>query len=172
MVYEPKLKPLFYILCIVLCALVILGWYFVYAMSTDVIMMEDEPMPSDMKAVLTGMFSFIIGTWSLSLVTVIIQAVRGYAYSLDETGICNTCMGIMIFSLIIVIPVKCIPYTAIADFSLNMGEPVAKINKKDVEVSFLLRPFVRGEYYFLYRLSCTNVDKLKERISRQSRVFC
>lgn len=172
MIYEPKLKPVFYILCILLCALVVFGWYAIYFLNTNVIMMEDVPMSSDMRTIMTVLLSVIVGTWTFSLVTAVTQAVRGYAYSLDETGICNTLMGIMIFSLIIVIPIKCIPYTAIAEFTTKDGEPVAKVRRKEVVVPFILRPFVRGEYFFLYRLSRTDFDELKGHISRHRKEIC
>ena len=166
MLYEPKLKPIFYILCVLLCALVVFGWYGVYFLNANEIMMEGEPISSDLKSFVTALFSVIVGSWTLSLFTVVRQAIRGYAFSLDETGICNTCMGIMVFSFIIIIPVSCIPYSAILYLSEKDGEPVVRVKKREVVLPFVLRPFVRSEYFFLYRLCGAKADELKGRLEK------
>ena len=97
---KAKFSIKFYIVAILLLAMVIFGWYGIYFLNANEILTEDNTaMDSDYKLIFTVLFSLIVSTWSLSLVTVIRQMILGCAFRIDEKGIHDTATGIVIFHL-------------------------------------------------------------------------
>ncbi len=148
MVVKPKLNLKYYVVTLLLLLIVVLAWYGIYFISANEVMMEEEPMDEGTKSLIAVLLSVIALSWSVSLATMIRQIVLGYGFIMDETGIRNTATAVMVFSLIFVIPIKRIPYSAITKLTEEDGIPTAKLNKAKLIVAPVLRPFARGEYHF------------------------
>ena len=104
---KAKLSLKFYIVACFLVGAVVLGWYGIYFLNANEILMEDNsPMDSGTKLIFTILMSVIVLSWSFSLVTVIRQMILGSAFRIDENGIHNTSTVIMVFAFIFVIDRK------------------------------------------------------------------
>ena len=159
--FKAKLSFKFYIIALILLAMVLFAWEAIYFLNTNEIMMEDEPMDPQTKSVATIFISAIISTWTLSLFTVIRQIVLGYAFYMDENGIHNTATGLILFSLILVMPIKCISYDAILDIVENKNDLCIKIDKSKVQTFPIFKPFIRGEYHFFSALKTVKTKEVK-----------
>lgn len=156
--FQAKLSFKFYIIAILLFAIVLFGWYGTYSIATSEVVIG---MNSKTKSFLILLFCLIIGTWTLSLFTVIRQGIMGYAYYMDKNGIHSTATGIIVFSLIFVIPVGCIPYDAILEVIEQEKDLYIKIDKSKINVSPILKPFVRSEYHFFSAMTTVKLNETK-----------
>lgn len=152
-----KLRLLYYVAMLFLAAAVaLLGYFLPYWVTNDILLEDNTPMPTEQKTLITVVFVIVLLSWTVSLIVMIVQAVRGYLFTADATGITHTLQAMILFALIIVIPVRKIPREAIESFSEKDGHLQARLKKKEIDVFPLFRPFVQKTYHFGYRF--TNVD--------------
>lgn len=157
MMVHAKLRPLYYVAMLFLAAAVaLLGYFLPYWVTNDILLEDNTPMPTEQKTLITVVFVIVLLSWTVSLIVMIVQAVRGYLFTADATGITHTLQAMILFALIIVIPVRKIPREAIESFSEKDGHLQARLKKKEIDVFPLFRPFVQKTYHFGYRF--TNVD--------------
>ena len=160
---KTKLSAKFYFLAVLLLGIVILGWYGVYFLNANEILMEDDrPMDVNTKKWLTVAMCLIVSSWTLSLLTVIRQIFLGYAFYMDESGICSTSSIMVLLAFVFVVPVKRIPYDAIEWVGEDNGLFLIKINKSKIEVFPIFRPLVRKEYYFFSGLTKEKTEIIRE----------
>jgi len=160
---KTKLSAKFYFLAVLLLGIVILGWYGVYFLNANEILMEDDsPMDLNTKKWLTVAMCLIVSSWTLSLLTVIRQIFLGYAFYMDESGICSTSSIMVLLAFVFVVPVKRIPYDAIEWVGEENGLFLIKINKSKIEVFPIFRPLVRKEYYFFSGLTKEKTEIIRE----------
>ena len=157
MMVHAKLRLLYYVAMLFLAAAVaLLGYFLPYWVTNDILLEDNTPMPTEQKTLITVVFVIVLLSWTVSLIVMIVQAVRGYLFTADATGITHTLQAMILFALIIVIPVRKIPREAIESFSEKDGHLQARLKKKEIDVFPLFRPFVQKTYHFGYRF--TNVD--------------
>lgn len=149
MVFKAELNKKFYIVSVVLFGVAAFAWYAIYFLNTQEILMEDgTPMGADSRGLFSLLLAIVGTSWTLSLVTVIRQAFRGYAFYMDEMGIHATATGLILFTLILIVPVRCIPYRAIKSVRWEEGILCLSFDKKEIDISPILRPFARREFRF------------------------
>ena len=162
---KTKLSAKFYFLAVLLLGIVILGWYGIYFLNANEILLEDDsPMDLNTKKWLTVAMCLIVSSWTLSLLTVIRQIFLGYAFCMDESGICSTSSIMVLLAFVFVVPVKRIPYDAIEWVGEENGLFLIKINKSKIEVFPIFRPLVRKEYYFFSGLTKEKTEIIREKL--------
>lgn len=82
-------------------------------------------------------FSLVCVVCFSSVLVLIRQVVKfsNTAFSVDKEGIHDTFVGIVFFALIIILPVRHIPWSAVREIKEENGNTHIKINKKDVVAS-------------------------------------
>lgn len=151
MKFYAKLNSQFYVAALFLLLLVLIGWYGIYFLNANQILMEDNtPMDAGTKLIFSVILGIVVVSWTLSLFTMIRQMVRGYAFSMDSGGIYKTVTFWQVLAFVFVIPVKEIPRDAIESFSDNKdtGAVELAINKSKLDMSPILRPFASKKYRF------------------------
>ncbi len=165
--FKGELNLKFYIVSLILAVFTAIGWYGVYFLNVNEILMEDNtPMTAETKILFTVLLCIILLSWSISLITLIRQAVLNFAFSIDESGIHNTASAIMIFAFIFVIPVKNIPYSAIKKISYEEGILTLTLDKSQIDVLPLLRPFVSKRYRLFSGFTCQKQLEIEENLKR------
>ena len=160
---KAKLNPKFYIITVLLFCIVVFGWYGIYILNANEILIEDSsPMDSGTKMILTVFMSVIVLSWSVSLLTLIRQIIIGHAFYMDEEGIHTTATAIMVLAFIFVVPVKRIPYEAIQQISKEKEILTIRIDKSKIQVIPILKPFVRKEYHFFPGFTKEKAENIKE----------
>ena len=88
MEFKAKLNIKFYVVSILLLGIVVLGWYGLYFLISNEILMEDNvPMDNRMKLLLIVITAAAVLSWTFSLFAVIRQALLGYAFMIDKENI-------------------------------------------------------------------------------------
>ena len=163
MSFTAKLNLKFYIISALLFLLVAIGWYGIYFLNTNEILLEDGAvLENDAKIIFSIIIAIIVLSWTLSFITLVRQAVLGFAFVLDSQGINYTATAINILAFIFVVPIKRIPYNAIKGITDEDGLLTLSIDKKKLDVFFLFRPFVRKKYHLF---SGFTVDSKEEIIN-------
>ena len=84
MKFKAKLNLKFYIVSILLLGIVALGWYGVYFLNANEILMEDNtPMDSQTKMLFIIAIGAVVLSWTFSFFTLIRQVLLGYAFVID-----------------------------------------------------------------------------------------
>ena len=145
--FKAKLSLKFYIVSFFLLGIVAFGWYGIYFLNTNEILMEDNtPMDIQIKIILTIAIGAAVLSWTFSLFTLIRQAIFGYAFMIDENGIHTTATAINLLAFIFVIPIKTIPFSAIKKVSEDNGVLTLYIDKTKIDIIPILRTFARKKY--------------------------
>ena len=161
-----KLSLKFYIVTIILIGLVLFGWYALYFLNTNEILMgDDTPMDFGTKMAYTIASSIILLSWSLSAVTLIRQIILGVAFRMDENGIHDTATGINILAFLFIVPVKTITFEAIEELTEENGVLMIKIDKSKIRTFPLLKPFVRKRYFFFSGFTKETTSNIKNKIT-------
>lgn len=151
MEFKGRLNLKFYIVSVMLLIITIIGWYGVFFLNTNEILMEDNlPMDSQTKMVFSIAESLIVISWTLSLFTILRQIVKGKAFSIDKEGVHSTSSAVIILAFIFVVPIKKIPYSAIEKITKEEGILTLYLDKSKVEINPLLRVFTRNKYRLFY----------------------
>ena len=164
---KAKLSLKFFIIACLLLGIVVLGWYGVYFLNANEILMEDDtPMDLGTKMTMTILISLVVLSWSLSLVTVIRQMLLGCAFCIDENGIHNTATVILVLAFVFVVPVKLIPYDAIERINEENGVFSILIDKCKIQALPILKPFIRKEYHFFSGLTKEKTENIREILNK------
>lgn len=161
--FKAKLNFKFYIVALVLLGVVLLGWYGIYFLQTQEILMENgEPMESTTKVVFTVLGTLIVSSWTFSFLMVLIQAFRGYGFYMDEDGIHNTATVLVFLSFIFVVPIKEIPYSAIIKTLEVRGIVTLILDKSKLRMSSFLNMFAQQEYHFFHTFTKAKQEEVQE----------
>ena len=148
MTFKAKLNLKFYIVAVLLLGIVVFGWYGLFFLNSNEILMEDNlPMSNQTKAFFTIAIGIIVLSWTFSLFTVIRQILIGYAFSIDKDGIRYTATAVNILAFIFVVPIRKIPYSAIEKISQDDGVLTLHIDKTKIDMVPLFRIFARRKYH-------------------------
>ena len=109
----------------------------------------------------------IIGlSWLISFITMLRQAVMGCAFEIDAQGIRKTASTMTFLAFVFVVPIRTIPYNAIKSVSDKGGMLTLSIDKAKLDVSPLLRAFIRSEYSFFRGFTTANTEDIKYALDR------
>ena len=82
-----KLRPGFYIATVFLAAAVaLLLWFLPSWLSEDILLDDNIPLPAAQKTVITVIFILVLLSWTVSLIVMIMQIVRGSLFTADASG--------------------------------------------------------------------------------------
>lgn len=112
--FTAKLNARYYICTLLLAGMSVFGWYAIYFLNANTILMEDgAPMSADVKMIFTVCLSVAVASWTLSFLVLLRQMIAGHAFVLDQNGIHSTVTAVFVLAFICIVPVKEIPYSAI-----------------------------------------------------------
>ena len=161
--FKAKLNFRFYLVALILLGVVVLGWYGIYFLQTHEILMENgEPMEATTRTVFTVLGILIVLSWTLSFLTVLIQALRSYAFYMDEDGIHNTATVLAFLAFIFVVPVKEIPYSAVIKTMDVRGTVTLILDKSKLRMNSFLNMFAQQEYHFFHTFTRDKQEKIQE----------
>lgn len=167
MKFKAKLNLKFYIVSILLLGIVALGWYGVYFLNANEILMEDNtPIDSQAKMLFTIAIGAVVLSWTFSFFTLIRQVLFGYAFVIDENGIHNTATAINVLAFIFVVPIRTIPFSAIERFSEDNGVLTLEIDKAKIDLIPILRIFARKRYHLFSGFTVEKRDVVKAELAK------
>ena len=166
MKFEARLNLKFYISSLFLLGLVAFGWYGLYFLNANEILMDDAPMDRETKMFFSAVIFLVISSWTLSLFTVFRQWLSGLAFYMDNEGIGSTATAVNIFTFIFIVPIRKIPYSAIKRISQENGMLILHINKNNVDIIPLLRIFVRTKYHLFYSFTSASNDEITAELKK------
>lgn len=167
MKFKAKLNAKFYIVSALLLGIVVLGWYGIYFLNANEILMEDNiPMDDTTKLFFSVVMCAVVLSWTFSLLALVRQIILGQAFSLDYEGIHHTSTAINVLAFIFVVPVKNIPYNAIEKFCEENGTLTLFIDKKKIDAFMIFRPLVRKRYHLFSGFTAENRERIKSELSR------
>lgn len=165
--FKAKLSLKFYIVSFLLLGIVAFGWYGIYFLNTNEILMEDNtPMDVQTKIMFTIVISAAVLSWTFSLFTLIRQAIFGYAFMIDENGIHTTATAINVLAFIFVIPIRTIPFSAIEKVSEDNGVLTLYIDKTKIDIIPILRTLARKKYHLFSGFTVEKQDIIKAEIEK------
>ena len=161
--FKAKLNFKFYLVALILLGVVAFGWYGIYFLQTHEILMENgEPMEATNRMVFTVLGVLIVLSWTFSFLMVLIQALRGYAFYMDEDGIHNTATVLVFLAFIFVVPIKEIPYSAIIKTLEVRGIATLVLDKSKLRMSSFLNMFAQQEYHFFHTFTRAKQEEIQE----------
>lgn len=167
MKFKAKLNLKFYIVSLLLLGIVLLGWYGLYFLNTNKILMEDNtPMNDQTKILFTIIISAVVLSWTFSLFVLIRQAIFGYAFVVDENGIHTTATAINVLAFIFVIPIRTIPFSAVEKMSEDNGVLTLYIDKTKIDINPILRTFARKRYRLFSGFTVEKQNVVKAEIEK------
>ena len=165
--FKAKLNFKFYVVFILLLGIVAFGWYGVYFLNANEILMEDNtPMDNQTKMLFTIAISAIVLSWTFSFFTLIRQAISGYAFMIDEDGIHTTATAINVLAFIFVVPIRTIPFYAIEKVSEENGVLTLYIDKTKIDVNPAFRIFARKRYHLFSGFTSEEKDIIKTELKK------
>lgn len=165
--FKAKLNLKFYIVSILLLGIVALGWYGLYFLNANEILMEDNtPMDSQTKMLFTIVIGAVVLSWTFSFFALIRQVLFGYAFMIDKNGIHTTATAINVLAFIFVVPIRTIPFYAIEKVSDNDGILTLHIDKAKIDVIPILRIFVRKTYRLFSGFTVEKQDVIKNELEK------
>ncbi|MBR7161181.1 MAG: hypothetical protein IKD07_02075 [Clostridia bacterium] len=167
--FKAKLNFKFYLVTVAFLGLVILGWHGLYFLLTrEILMANGEPMEITTRVVFLILGSLIVLSWTLSFLTVLLQALRGYGFYMDEDGIHNTATAIVFLAFVFVVPIKEIPYSAIVKTVEYRGIATLLLDKSKLRMSSFLNMFAQQEYHFFHTFTKAKTDEVQKAYHRFS----
>jgi len=167
MTFKAKLNLKFYVVAILLLGIVVLGWYGLFFLNANEILMEDNlPMDKNTKAIFSVLIGIIVLSWTFSLFTVIRQILIGYAFSIDKDGIKFTATAVNVLAFIFVVPIRKIPFSAIEKVSQDDGVLTLHIDKAKVDMVPLFRIFARKKYHLFCGFTVEKQEKIKVELEK------
>lgn len=167
MKFRAKLNIKFYIISILFLGIVMFGWYGVFFLNKNQILMEDNlPMDNQTKMFLSVAMSLIVLSWTFSCLALVRQILRGCAFSMDDEGVNSTVTAIVVLAFIFVVPIRKIPYSAIERISKEDGMLTLHINKSEVEMISILRIFARKKYHFFYGFTKEKQEEIEAELKK------
>lgn len=167
MSFKAKLNFKFYVVSILLLSIVALGWYSVYFLNANEILMEDNtPMDNQTKMLFTITIIVFVLSWTLSFFTLIRQAIFGYAFMIDEDGVHTTATAINVLAFIFVVPIRIIPFCAIEKVSEENGILTLHIDRTKIDVNPAFRIFARKRYRLFFGFTVEKQDIIKTELRK------
>ena len=167
MKFKAKLNLKFYIVSILLLGIAVFGWYGIYFLNANEILMEDNtPMDSQTKLFFTIVISTVVLSWTASLFTLVRQMLLGYAFEIDNNGIHNTATAINVLAFIFVVPIRTIPFCAIEKLSEEDGALTLYIDKTKIDVNPIFRFFARKRYHLFSGFTVEKQDVIKAELKK------
>ncbi len=161
--FKAKLNLKFYLVALVLLGAAALGWYGIYFLQTHEILMENgEPMEATTRVVFSVLGTLIVSSWTLSFLTILVQALRGYGFYMDEDGIHNTATAVVFLSFIFVVPIKEIPYSAVVKTVEKRGVVTLILDKSKLRMSAFLNMFAQQEYHFFHTFTKAKTEEVQD----------
>ncbi len=169
MKFKAKLNLKFYIVSVLLLGIVVLGWYALFFLNANEILMDNAPMDRETKMFFTVAIGAIVLSWTFSLFTLIRQVLFGCAFVMDDNGIHTTATAINVLAFIFVVPVKRIPFCAIERVSEEDGVLTLHIDKAKIDVNPVLRIFARKRYHLFSGFTAEKQDIIKAELEKHIR---
>lgn len=167
MKFKAKLNLKFYIVSFLFAGIVAIGWYGLYFLITNEILMENNtPMDVRTKTAFIVIICAVVLSWTISLLTIIRQIILKQAFSIDGEGIHNTATAINIFAFIFVIPIKKIPFEAIDDITQENEVLTLLIDKSKIDVFPMFRFLVTKRYHFFSGFTVEKTEEIKEELRK------
>lgn len=167
MEFKAKLNIKFYIAFILLLGIVIIGWYGIYFLNANEILMENgTSMTYWKKLFFTFAMSVIVLSWTFSLLTLVRQIIIGYAFIMDENGIHATATAFFMLALFVVVPIRTIPYSAILSISKEDNVLTLNIDKSKINLIPFLRVFVRKKYHLFSGFTVQKQENIKAELDK------
>ena len=167
MEFKAKLNLKFYIVSVILLGMVVFGWYGLYFLNANEILMEDNtPMDSQTKLVFSIIIGSVLLSWSLSFLTLVRQIILGQAFSVNKEGIHYTCTAINVLAFIFIVPIKTIPYDAIEKTYEEDGILTLHIDKNKIDMISVFRVFARKRYHLFSGFTNEKQEKIKEELDK------
>ena len=161
--FKAKLNFKFYLVALFLLAFTALGWYGIYFLQTQEILMENgEPMEMTTRIVFTVLGTLVVSSWSFSSLVLFVQAVRGYGFYMDEDGIHNTVTALAFLAFVFVVPIKEIPYSAVIKTVEQRRFVTLILDKSKLRMSSFLNMFAQQEYHFFHTFIREKTEKVQE----------
>ncbi len=165
--FKTKLNLKFYIVSLLLLGIVLLGWYGLYFLNTNKILMEDNmPMDAQTKIMFTIVIGAVVLSWTFSLFTLIRQAILGYAFVIDENRIHATATVRNVLAFIFVVPIRTIPFSAIEKVSEDHETLILHIDKTKIDIIPFLRTFARKKYHLFSGFTVEKQNVIKGEIEK------
>lgn len=170
MEFKAKLNIKFYIVSILLLGIVVLGWYGLYFLIANEILMEDNmPMDNQTKLLLIVITAAAVLSWTFSFFVLIKQALFGYGFMIDKRGIHTTATAVNVLAFIIVVPIRTIPFYAIKKVSEEDGVLTLQIDKEKIDVNPFFRSFVSKKYRLFSGFTVEKQDVIKAELKKHKR---
>ena len=167
MKFKAKLNLKFYIVSFLLLGIVIFGWYSVFFLNSNEILMEDNlPMDGQTKMLFSIMISAVLLSWTFSFFTMMRQILIGHAFSMDADGIHLTATAINILAFIFVVPIRKIPYSAIERISQDNEVLTLHINKGEVDMIPAFRIFARKRYHLFSGFTTRKQSEIENELKK------
>jgi len=167
MKFKAKLNIKFYIVSILLLGIVVFGWYGVYFLNANDILMEDNmPMDNQTKILFTIAIGVIVLSWTFSFFALLRQILFGYAFVIDENGIHNTATAINVLAFIFVVPIKTIPFYAIERISQDGEVLTLYIDKTKIDVNPVFQIFARKKYHLFSGFTAEKQEVIKTELEK------
>ncbi len=171
--FEKKLSKSIYFSILFLTALVGLLIYLLLNQSPDLSQILGFDKSSGFGYWFMLGFVVLISLVCLSSVFVLLRQVTKFnntAFTVDNEGIHDTYIGITFFALIIIVPVKLIPWSAVKELKsneeiFNTGKTHIKVNRKDVIASPVAK-LILGifGFNFCHGQTATPLDEIEKSI--------
>ncbi len=163
--FSSKLNTKFYIVSILLCVFTALCWCMVYSFFSGEILVDNKQPFNEEKWFFIALCIVLI-SWTISAFSLLRQIISGYAFCMDENGIHSTSTAIIIFSLVFVIPVRTIPYSAIERIEKEKGAFTLILRKSEIDVFPPFRLFMSKRYHLFYGFTVEKHERVKEELNR------
>ena len=161
--FTAKLNARYYICTLLLAGMSVFGWYAIYFLNANTILMEGgAPMSADVKMIFTVCLSVAVVSWTLSFLVLLRQMIAGHAFVLDQNGIHSTVTAVFVLAFICIVPVKEIPYSAIESKEETDGLIFLHLDKSKVTAAPVFRPFVRRKYTFFHGYTSATAEEIKQ----------
>jgi len=165
MKFKASLNLRFYICTILLLGITVFGWYALWFLNANEILMEDNtPMDLETKRIFTIIMGIVILSWTASLFVLVRQIFLNKAFWLDGEGIHQTLTAVNILAFIFIVPIKTIPFSAINKIYEENGILTAEIDKAQLDMPFLYRLLTGKKYHFFKGFTTVNQDEIKDKI--------
>lgn len=156
---EHKLNFRFAVCLGILAAVLMLVASFLYRLFSGEVIDESG---TDVPMIIKVLIAVIASTYLVSAITMLRQYIvnRGTAFELSDSGIGNTMVCVMLFAIILVIPVKCIPWEAVKCVYIEPDGYKAEIDTEKLNINFLSKLILKfSGYHFCNKFTKVSVTE-------------
>ena len=138
----------------------------VYSFFSGEILIENKPPSNEEKWFFIIVLCIVLTSWTMSAFSLLRHIISGYAFCMDENGIHSTSTAIIIFSLVFVIPVRTIPYSAIERIEKEKEALTLILKKSEIDVFPPFRLFMAKRYRLFYGFTVEKHERVKAELNR------